>query len=582
MTLCNLVYPYLTQDIIKDYAPNKNLEALIISGVVLLGIYILKAILNYIIQNYGHWLGVYIQADMRSELFKKLQQLPFNYFDDNKTGTIMSRIVNDLQEITELAHHGPEDIFLSLVTLIGAGILMCLRVDPLLTAIIFAAVPFIVIFAVVRRKHMTRAWKQTRIETGEINASVESSISGIRVSKAYTAMNHEIDKFEKANVKYQAARKKAYKQMGIFSSGMGFFNDFLYLLALLGGSIFWYFDRIDEAGFAAAILYITMIINPIRTLVSIFEQIQNGMTGFSRFQEILSLDNELDIIANIIDNRKMIDMKKPKLIDYNIKALILLGNQAYDEDFKDEIKYTNVSFKYNVKDSDIEQKLILNNLNLTIKKGQTVALVGPTGGGKTTICHILPRFYEILEGSVTIDGTDIRDYSLESLRSKIGIVAQDVFLFGGTIKDNIAYGNLDATMEEIIEAAKAANIHDFVMTLENGYNTEVGERGVKLSGGQKQRVSIARAFLKNPPILILDEATSALDNVTEMQIQQALERLSNGRTTIVVAHRLSTVKNADKIVVITSEGIMEEGSHEELIAKKGIYESLYQYQFKNL
>ena len=553
VALCNLVYPYLTQDIIKDYAPNKNLEALIISGVVLLGIYILKAILNYIIQNYGHWLGVYIQADMRSELFKKLQQLPFNYFDDNKTGTIMSRIVNDLQEITELAHHGPEDIFLSLVTLIGAGILMCLRVDPLLTAIIFAAVPFIVIFAVVRRKHMTTAWKQTRIETGEINASVESSISGIRVSKAYTAMNHEIDKFEKANVKYQAARKKAYKQMGIFSSGMGFFNDFLYLLALLGGSIFWYFDRIDEAGFAAAILYITMIINPIRTLVSIFEQIQNGMTGFSRFQEILSLDNELE----------------PE-------------NPITLTEFKDEIKYTNVSFKYNVKDSDVEQKLILNNLNLTIKKGQTVALVGPTGGGKTTICHILPRFYEILEGAVTIDGTDIRNYSLESLRSKIGIVAQDVFLFGGTIKDNIAYGNLDATMEEIIEAAKAANIHDFVMTLENGYNTEVGERGVKLSGGQKQRVSIARAFLKNPPILILDEATSALDNVTEMQIQQALERLSDGRTTIVVAHRLSTVKNADKIVVITSEGIMEEGSHEELIAKKGIYESLYQYQFKNL
>ena len=553
VALCNLVYPYLTQDIIKDYAPNKNLEALIISGVVLLGIYILKAILNYIIQNYGHWLGVYIQADMRSELFKKLQQLPFNYFDDNKTGTIMSRIVNDLQEITELAHHGPEDIFLSLVTLIGAGILMCLRVDPLLTAIIFAAVPFIVIFAVVKRKHMTKAWKQTRIETGEINASVESSISGIRVSKAYTAMNHEIDKFEKANVKYQAARKKAYKQMGIFSSGMGFFNDFLYLLALLGGSIFWYFDRIDEAGFAAAILYITMIINPIRTLVSIFEQIQNGMTGFSRFQEILSLDNELE----------------PE-------------NPIILTEFNNEIKYTNVSFKYNVKDSDIEQKLILNNLNLTIKKGQTVALVGPTGGGKTTICHILPRFYEILEGSVTIDGTDIRDYSLESLRSKIGIVAQDVFLFGGTIKDNIAYGNLDASMEEIIEAAKAANIHDFVMTLENGYDTEVGERGVKLSGGQKQRVSIARAFLKNPPILILDEATSALDNVTEMQIQQALERLSTGRTTIVVAHRLSTVKNADKIVVITSEGIMEEGSHEELIAKKGIYESLYQYQFKNL
>lgn len=553
VALCNLVYPYITQDIIKDYAPNKNLEALIISGLILLGIYILKAILNYIIQNYGHWLGVYIQADMRSELFKKIQQLPFTYFDDNKTGTIMSRLVNDLQEITELAHHGPEDIFLSLVTLIGAGILMCLRVDPILTAIIFAAVPFIVIFAVVRRKHMTQAWKQTRIETGEINASVESSISGIRVSKAYTAMNHEIEKFDKANVKYQDARKKAYKQMGIFSSGMGFFNDFLYLLALIAGSIFWYYDRINADGFAAAILYITMIINPIRTLVSIFEQIQNGMTGFSRFQEILNLDNELE----------------PK-------------NPVTLNDFNDEIKYNNVTFKYNVKNDDEEQKMILNNLSLTIKKGQTIALVGPTGGGKTTICHLLPRFYEILDGSITIDGVDIRDFSLTSLRTKIGIVAQDVFLFAGTIKENIAYGRLDATDEEIIEAARLANIHDFVMTLEDGYDTYVGERGIKLSGGQKQRVSIARAFLKNPPILILDEATSALDNVTEMQIQQALERLSTGRTTIVVAHRLSTVKNADKIVVITSEGILEEGTHEELIAKKGIYENLYQYQFKNL
>ena len=552
VALCNLVYPYITQDIIKDYAPNKNLNALIISGAILLGIYILKAILNYIIQNYGHWLGVYIQADMRAELFKKLQQLPFSYFDDNKTGTIMSRIVNDLQEITELAHHGPEDIFLSLVTLIGAGILMCLRVDPLLTLVIFAAVPFIVLFAVIRRKHMTAAWKQTRIETGEINASVESSISGIRVSKAYTAMNHEIDKFEKANLKYQAARKKAYHQMGVFGSGMAFFNDFLYLLALVAGSLFWYQGRINADGFAAAILYITMIINPIRTLVAIFEQIQNGMTGFSRFQEILNLDNELEP-----------------------------ANPIILEDFKDEIKYNDVSFKYNVKD-DTEEKLILKNLSLTIKKGQTVALVGPTGGGKTTICHLLPRFYEILDGSITIDGIDIRKFSLSSLRTKIGIVAQDVFLFGGTIKENIAYGNLDATDEEIIEAARLANIHDFVMTLEDGYNTYVGERGVKLSGGQKQRVSIARAFLKNPPILILDEATSALDNVTEMQIQQALERLSSGRTTIVVAHRLSTVKNADKIVVITSEGIIESGTHEELIAKKGIYENLYQYQFKNL
>lgn len=552
VALCNLIYPYLAQDIINDYVPNKNINALIIAAIVLLSIYILKAILNFIIQNYGHWLGVYIQADMRSELFKKLQQLPFNYFDDNKTGTIMSRIINDLQEITELAHHGPEDIFLSLVTLTGACTLMCIRIHPLLTLIIFTVIPFIVLFAVITRKHMVKAWKKMRIETGEINSSVESSVSGIRVSKAYNAMDHEIEKFENANVRFQEARKGAYRQMGIFGSGMGFFNDFLYFLALIVGSIFFLKNYIDDGELAACILYITMIINPIRTLVNIFEQIQNGMTGFSRFQEIMALENELEPL-----------------------------NPITLSEFNNEIKYSNVSFKYTSKNEDIEEKLILNNLNLTIKKGQTVALVGPTGGGKTTICHLLPRFYEVLDGNITIDGVNIKDFSLASLRTNIGLVAQDVFLFGGTIKENIAYGNLDATFEEIVEAAKLANIHEFIQTLENGYDTYVGERGVKLSGGQKQRVSIARAFLKNPPILILDEATSALDNVTEMQIQQALERLSSGRTTIVVAHRLSTVKNADKIVVITPEGIKEEGTHDELINQNGIYAHLYQFQFKN-
>lgn len=552
VAICNLIYPYLAQDIINIYVPNKNITALIIAGIFLLSIYIIKAILNFIIQNYGHWLGVYIQADMRSELFKKLQNLPFSYFDDNKTGTIMSRIINDLQEITELAHHGPEDIFLSLVTLIGACTLMCVRIHPLLTLIIFSVIPFIVLFAVITRKHMLKAWKEMRIETGEINASVESSISGIRVAKAYDASKYEIAKFEKANGRFQKARKGAYKQMGIFGSGMGFFNDFLYFLALIVSSIFFLKGIIDEGEFTACILYITMIINPIRTLVNIFEQIQNGMTGFTRFQEIMNLDNELEPLNPII-----------------LKT------------FENEIKYNNVSFKYQTTKDELVEKLVLNNINLTIKKGETVALVGPTGGGKTTICHLLPRFYEVLSGEITIDGINIKDFSLSSLRTKIGIVAQDVFLFAGTIKENIAYGKQEATDEEIIEVAKLANIHDFITTLEDGYDTYVGERGIKLSGGQKQRVSIARAFLKNPPILILDEATSALDNVTEMQIQQALERLSNGRTTIVVAHRLSTVKNANKIIVITTEGIVEEGTHQELIDKNGVYANLYQFQFKN-
>lgn len=547
---CNLFYPYITQDIIQIYAPEKNIKMILIFGGVCLAIYIIKAILNYIIQTHGHYLGVYMQADMRRDLFKKLQTLPFSYFDDNKTGTIMSRIINDLQEVTELAHHGPEDIFISLISLIGACTLMAIRVNRYLTLIIFAFVPLIVTFAVLRRKKMKNAWKKMRVETGEINSSVESSISGIRVSKAYNGIDHEIEKFETSNIKYQTARKEAYVQLGLFGSGMNFFNDLLYLVALISGSVFWYLGHIDGAGFTATILYIAMIISPIRTLVAIFEQIQNGLTGFQRFDEIMNLDSEKEI-----------------------------DNPVELKEFKDIIEYKNVTFKYTTKERTND--IILHHLNLSIKKGETIALVGPTGGGKTTICHILPRFYDIVEGEVLIDGTNIKDYSLMSLRNNIGIVAQDVFLFGGSIKDNIAYGKFDATFDEIVEAAKLANIHEYIISLENGYDTFVGERGVKLSGGQKQRIAIARAFLKNPPILILDEATSALDNATEMQIQQALDLLSKGRTTIVVAHRLSTIKKASKIVVVTKEGVVEQGTHDELLKNDGLYKELYDYQFKS-
>ncbi len=547
VSICNLFYPVITKSIINDYVPNRKLQLLIVWCVVLLIIYIIKALLNFVIQYWGHIVGVRIQGDMRKELFTHLEKLPFSYFDENKTGTIMSRIINDLMDIAELAHHGPEDIFLSLVTLIGACILMVITVNPWLALIVFAVIPFIVLYAVLTRRGMQKAWKKMREETGVINAQVESSVSGIRVSKAYTASDIEIEKFDKSNEDFQKARGEAYKHMGIFNSGMGFFVDFLYLLVLFCGGIFFYKKIIDTGEFTAYILYITMIINPIRTLTAIFEQIQSGMTGFARFQEILDVPVEEE-------RDEAIEMPE----------------------FSKDIVFNDVSFKY-VKDNEND---ILNHISFDIKKGETIALVGPTGSGKTTICHLLPRFYEIDEGSISIDGEDIRDFTRESLRKQIGIVAQDVFLFAGTIYDNIIYGNLNASKEEVIEASKRANIYDFIMSLPEGFDTYVGERGVKLSGGQKQRISIARAFLKNPPILILDEATSALDNVTEMQIQKALEELSTGRTTIVVAHRLSTVKNANKIIVISQTGIDEMGTHDELIALNGVYANLYQYQFK--
>lgn len=552
---CNLVYPTLTRSIMNDYVPNKNLQALIIVAVVLLVIYIVKSLLNFVIQYWGHMVGVRIQGDMRKELFTHLEALPFSYFDENKTGTIMSRIINDLMDIAELAHHGPEDIFLSLITLIGSCILMAVTIDPWLTLIVFIFIPFIIIFAMGRRKKMRNAFKKMREETAQINSQVESSVSGIRVSKAYTASNHEIKAFEKHNEEFKKARGRAFKEMGIFGSGMQFFMDFLYLVALVAGGLFFYYDKILVGDFASYILYVTMIISPIRTLVAIYEQIQNGSTGFARFMEVINTPAETE----------------------KEDAIELV-------DFKESIVFENVSFKYDIKTSEFKdfdpEKLVLSDISFNIEKGKTIALVGPSGGGKTTICHLIPRFYEVLDGSIKIDGEDIRNYTRHSLRKQIGMVAQDVFLFGGTIKDNIQYGNFEASDEEIIEACKKANIHEFIMSLENGYDTYVGERGVKLSGGQKQRISIARAFLKNPPILILDEATSALDNITEMQIQAALESLSVGRTTIVVAHRLSTVKNADEIMVISGDGIIEKGNHEELIALDGVYANLYQYQFK--
>lgn len=547
IAVCNLFYPFITKNIINDFIPNRNLKFMLVWLGALLAVYLLKAGLTYIVEYYGHQVGVRIQGDMRRKLFAHLQKLPFTYYDDNKTGSIMSRMINDLFEISELAHHGPEDLFLSVITIIGAIILL-IFVNPWLSLIVATIIPVIVIYLVFARKSLMVAWKKMREETSEINSSIESAVAGIRVSRAYTAEEHQSETFETYNRSFQQARTRAYKVLANFHTVMSFLTDFLYFIAILAGGLFYYYGKIDVGDFTAFVLYIVVLINPIRTFISIFEQIQGGMSGFVRYEEVLAEKPETE---------------KPDAIDFTVK--------------NGDISFENVTFGYQTKE---REKLVISDFSLKIDAGKTLALVGPSGGGKTTLCHLLPRFYDINSGSIKIDGVDIRDMKLSSLRKNIGIVAQDVFLFAGSIKENILYGNFGATEKELIEASVKANIYDFIQTLPDGFNTEVGERGVKLSGGQKQRISIARAFLKNPKILILDEATSALDNITEMQIQSALEKLSEGRTTIVVAHRLSTVKNADEIAVVTKDGIIEQGNHDELMKLNGTYATLYNEQFR--
>ncbi|MFU0824149.1 ABC transporter ATP-binding protein [Clostridium sp.] len=541
----DLFYPMISRKIINDVIPNRQLSLLYKLIIFLAALYILKLIFNYIVEYWGHVVGVRMQYDMRKEIFSHLQKLPFSYFDDNKTGHIMSRIVNDLMEVSELAHHGPEDLFISLVMLVGSFIALC-TIDWRLTLIVFAFVPVMIVFAIKKRVKMNNAFKEVRKKVADVNAQLENSISGIRVAKSFTNEDYEMEKFDEGNDRFRISREFAYKAMAEFYSGIHFLIDILNVIVICAGGIFTYKGIITPGDLVAYLLYISIFMQPIRRLTSFIEQYQSGMTGFERFMEIMNIQ------PDIKDREDAVELK-----DVN-------GN----------IDFKNVTFNYNDKES------VLSNISLKVKAGKTLALVGPSGGGKTTLCHLIPRFYEVTEGDIFIDGKNIKDLTLESLRRNIGIVQQDVFLFTGTIKENILYGNPDASDEEVIEAAKNANIHDFIMNLPDGYDTYVGERGIKLSGGQKQRISIARVFLKNPPILILDEATSALDNATEIIIQKSLERLSKGRTTIVVAHRLSTVKNADEIIVLTANGIEEKGSHEELLDKNGIYAKLYNSQFK--
>lgn len=547
ISVFNLAYPFITKEIINNYVPNKLINLLLTGAGVLLAVYVIKAFLNFVLQYWGHIVGLRMQADMRRQLFTHLQRLPFSYFDNNKTGVIMSRITNDLFEIAELAHHGPEDVFLSFVTIIGAFIMLAF-INVWLTLIVFAFVPFIVLTTVLMRRRMNKVYAEVRVAQGEINADIESAVSGVRVSRAYNSEEHESGKFEKGNQSFVKAKSRQYKVMGQFFSSMNFLLDFLYFAVLLAGGLFYYYGKIDTGEFAAFVLYISTLIAPIRTLSVIYEEIQGGATGFKRFCEILDVPPEEES-----------------------------PNAVEPERLKGEIVFDNVSFGY----SSDEGERVISGFSMKIPAGKTTALVGPSGGGKTTICHLIPRFYETDGGEITIDGFNVKDLKRAALRKNIGIVQQDVFLFNGTIRENIAYGNFGASQKEIEEAAKRANIHDYILSLPDGYDTNVGERGVKLSGGQKQRISIARAFLKNPPVLILDEATSALDNATEMLIQDSLSKLSQGRTTLVVAHRLSTVKNADEIIVVTANGIEERGTHAELIEKGGIYRNLYEFQFKN-
>lgn len=535
----NLFYPAITKNIINDYVPNQNIQMIIIWAVVLAVIYVIRGFLNYIVDYWGHVLGVRMQGDMRKDMFRHLQKLPCSYFDNEKTGSIMSRIVNDLFEVSELAHHGPEDFLISIITIIGAFV-MLMTVNVPLTLIVFASLPIIAVIATAIRRKMSAAFKDMREKTASLNADVATTISGVRVTKAYGVEEYAEKRFDHVNEEYKTSRGKAYKMMGIFYSVLGFASDFLYLIVLVAGGLFFYKGLIDAGEFVAFILYIAVLITPIKLLVAIYEQLQAGMTGFVRFVEVMDKKSE-------VDSPDAVEIK-------NVEG---------------EIEFQDVSFAY--KEDDV-----LSNLNFKLEKGKTTALVGGSGGGKTTICHLIMRFYEIDSGKILLDGKDITDITRRSLRHHMAIVAQDVFIFDGTVKENIAFGRIDASEEEIIEAAKNAGIHDFVMTLQDKYDTWVGERGVQLSGGQRQRISIARAFLKNPRVLILDEATSALDNVTEAQIQASISSLSKGRTTLVVAHRLSTIKNADKILVLEEGEIVEEGNHKTLLSKlDGVYGKMW-------
>ncbi len=540
-----LVYPllirYVTNDVLVNYEIDEAMTIIIKLCIAIVLLSFVELFCNYFITYKGHMMGAKMEYDMRRDIFAHLQKMPFSFYDNQKTGQLMSRVTNDLFDITELCHHGPEDVVISLIKFVGAFIIL-MNINVWLTLIVFAVIPFMFVFALKMKKKMHDASKRNRASIATVNASIEDNLSGIRVVASFANEEAEMKKFSIGNNKWLETKNDSYTRMGIFHSGLNWFMSIINALLICFGGIFIAKEIIDVADLLTFLLYINNLIDPIKKLINFTEQFQNGITGFERFVEIMEMEPDIKDSENAAD------------------AGILKGN----------IKFNDVSFKYSE-----DKEAVFKNINLDIKAGSYMAVVGMSGVGKTTMCNLIPRFYEPTNGNISIDGNNVKDYTLASLRKNIGMVAQDVYLFAGTVMENVSYGKVNATYEEVVEACKRANAHEFIMSLPNGYDTYIGQRGVKLSGGQKQRLSIARVFLKNPSILIFDEATSALDNESEKIVKEALENLAKGRTTIVIAHRLSTIKNAENIVVLGEEGIMEQGTHKQLLAENGIYASLY-------
>lgn len=546
IAVIDIAFPMITKYILDSLIPDRNIKAFVILTACLLAGYLLRSLCNWFVAYWGHIFGNRVEQDMRRDVFTHLEQQSFSFYDTHRTGKIMSRATTDLFEITELAHHCPEDFLVAVLTLTGS-FFMLLKIRWELAVVVIVSLPILLAITIFSRRKLSETSTKVKETTSEINADLESSISGIRVTKGFTNEEYEINKFAKSNVNYSEAKRRRFLYMATFHTNIELCNNLLSLIVIAAGGYLIMKGKMHLSDLVAANLFIASFTAPIRKLVNFVEQFSTGMAGFDRFIELMRTDTAVHDSPDAVE------------------LLSARGN----------ITFENVNFSYN------ENFPVLENVNLCVKAGEKFALVGSSGGGKTTICSLIPRFYEITGGRITMDGIDLRKIKLQSLRSQIGIVQQDVFLFAGTVKENIAYGKIGATDEEIIEAAKRAEIHEDILKMPDGYNTIVGERGIKLSGGQKQRVSIARCFLKNPPVLILDEATSALDTATEIKIQHSFDELSKGRTTIVIAHRLSTIKNADTIAVVDEKGIVESGSHEELLAKKGEYYSLYTAQ-KNL
>lgn len=543
-TVCELVFPLIVRYITNTAATGG--QALLMGTVFRLGgIYLflrlVDTVANYYMADIGHVMGARLETDMRRDMFDHLQKLSFSYYDNAKVGQIMSRMTNDLFDITEFSHHCPEEFFIAGIKIVGSFVILG-RINMLLTVLIFMLLPLMLISTVIFRRRMKLAFKKQREQIGILNADLEDSLLGIRVVKSFANEDMERKKFEDGNVKFFATKKNAYRYMALFQAGTRFFDGVMYIAVIILGSAFMIHGKINAADLVTYLLYIQTLITSIRRIVEFNEQFQRGMSGVERFMEIMD---------------EPVDIHDP-------------DNAVTLENVKGNIDFNDVSFKYSENGADI-----LSHINIHVKEGESIAIVGPSGGGKTTLCNLIPRFYDAAGGSISIDGTDIKTLTLKSLRDNIGTVQQDVYLFSGTVYENIVYGKPGADRDEVIRAAKAAGAHEFISELADGYDTYVGERGLKLSGGQKQRISIARLFLKNPPILILDEATSALDNESELLVQQSLERLSKNRTTFTIAHRLTTIRNATRIIVLTPNGIAEEGTHTELLQKNGEYAKLY-------